>query len=179
MDFTNDSSAMRLVEEETGAVMDVEIRKGDKVTVIRKEQIEAKKKFEADTVTVNGGRRFVKQFPDLSARLCERLSPNAVWLLSAVMPYVGINSGILRFRNGNFLKSMDIVKLCARSMSERTAERTISELCRRGVFAKCTVENKRAFIVNPYVMQNGSRTNATLLALFKDTEWFSGRTSKN
>ena len=174
MNITNDLSAMHLVEEDTGAVIDIEIRKGDRVTVTRKEQLEAKKRFEEETVPVNGGRRFVKQFPDLSARLCERLSPNAIWLLSAVTPYVGINSGVLRFRNGNFLKALDIVRLCGRSMSERTCERAISELCRRGVFAKCTVENKRAFIVNPYVMQNGSRANATLLALFKDTEWVNG-----
>ena len=59
-------------------------------------------------------------------------------------------------------------------MSERTAERAITELCQRGVLAKCTVENKRAFIMNPSVMQNGSRANATLLALFKDTEWANG-----
>lgn len=174
MDFTNHSSAMRLVEDETGDVLDVVINAGDKVRVIRKEQAEAKRKMEENTVAVNSGRHFVKQFPDQSARLCERLSPNAVWLLNALMPYVGINSGILRVRNGQFLKRIDILKKCVRSMPERTTDRAITELCQRGVLAKCTVENKRAFIMNPYVMQNGSRANATLLALFKDTEWANG-----
>lgn len=175
MDFLNNgASSVRLIDDGTGELLDIEIRSGDKLRVIRKEQLEAKNRLEADTVPINSGRRFIKQFPDLSARLCERLSPNAIWLLNAVTPYVGINSGILRFRNGNFLKTSDIVRLCERSMSISTVERTISELCRRGVFAKCTVENKRAFIVNPYVMQNGSRANATLLALFKDTEWVNG-----
>ena len=174
MDFTNHSSAMRLVEEETGDVLDVVIGVGDKVRVIRKEQAEAKRKLEENTVAVNSGRHFVKQFPDHSAKLCERLSPNAVWLLNALMPYVGVNRGILRYRNGIFLKRNDIWKKCSHSMSERTAERAITELCQRGILAKCTVENKRAFIMNPYVMQNGSRANATLLALFKDTEWVNG-----
>ena len=171
MDFTNQSSDMRLVEEATGAVLDVEIHKGDKVRIIRKEQGEAKRRIELETVSVNGGRRFVKQFPDLSSRLCERLSPNAVWVLNKLVPYIGINSGILRYANGCFLKRIDIWRICSCSMSDATADRAITELCHRGVFAKCTVENKRAFIVNPYVMQNGSRANATLLALFKDTEW--------
>ncbi len=174
MDITNHSSAMRLVEEETGDILDVVIQAGDKLRITRKEQAEAKRRFEENTVPFNNGRRFIKQFPDLSARLCERLSPNAVWLLHNLSPYVGINSGILRFRNGNFLKRTDITRLCGRSLSDRTADRAITELCQRGVFAKCTVENKRAFIVNPYVMQNGSRANATLLALFKDTEWANG-----
>lgn len=171
MDYINSTSAMRLVEDETGAVLDVVINSGDKVRVIRKEQVEARRKMECDTVLVNSGRKFVKQFPDQSARLCERLSPNSVWLINALCPYVGINSGILRFRNGRFLKRSDILEKCSSAMSERTAERAISELCQRGVLAKCTVENKRAFIMNPYVMQNGSRANATLLSLFKDTEW--------
>lgn len=174
MDFTNYSSAMRLVEDDTGNVVDVIINAGDKVRVIRKEQAEAKRKMEQNTVPVNNGRRFIKQFPDHSARLCERLSPNAIWMLNALMPYVGINSGILRFRNGQFLKRVDILEKCSRSMSERTGDRAITELCQCGVLAKCTVENKRAFIMNPYVMQNGSRANATLLALFKDTEWANG-----
>lgn len=174
MDFTNHSSAMRLVEDDTGAVLDVVIQPGDRVRVIPKEQVAAKRRMEEATIPMNGGRRFVKQFPDLSARLCERLSPNAVWLLNKLIPYVGINSGILRFRNGEFLKRIDVWRVCSCSMSDATADRAITELCQRGVLAKCTVENKRAFIVNPYVMQNGSRANVTLLALFKDTEWANG-----
>lgn len=174
VDYTNHSSAMRLVEEETGDVVDMVINAGDKVRVIRKEQVDAKRKLEENTVPLNGKRHFVKQFPDQSARLCERLSPNGVWLLCALMPYVGMNSGILRVRNGQFLKRVDILKKFASSMAERTTDRAITELCQRGVLAKCTVENKRAFIMNPYVMQNGSRANATLLALFKDTEWADG-----
>lgn len=174
MDYTNHSSAMWLVEEATGDVVDMVINAGDKVRVIRKEQAEAKRKMEENTVPLNGNRHFVKQFPDQSARLCERLSPNGIWLLYALMPYVGMNSGILRVRNGQFLKRIDILKKCAPSMSERTVDRAVTELCHRGVLAKCTVENKRAFIMNPYVMQNGSRANATLLALFKETEWANG-----
>ena len=174
MDFTNETSGMRLVEDATGELLDVEIRKGDKVRIIRREQQEAKKKMEKDTIAVNADRKFVKQFPDLSARLCERLSPNAVWVLTKLVPYIGVNSGILRFHNGEFLKRIDIWRVCSCSMSDATTDRAITELCQRGVFAKCTVENKRAFIVNPYVMQNGSRANATLLALFKDTEWVHG-----
>jgi hypothetical protein len=178
MDYTNHSSAMRLVEENTGIVLDLQINAGDKVRVIRKEQEQARQQMERDTVAVNNGRKFVKQFPDHAARLCERLSPNAVWLLNVLIPYVGINSGILRVRNGHFLKRTDILKRCECSMSSSTAERAVRELCQRGVLAKCTVENKRAFIMNPYVVQNGSRANATLLALFKDTEWANGGRNK-
>ena len=170
MDFINDRSATRLFAEDTGEIADIVINPGDRVRIIRKEQIEASKK----TIPFNSGRRFIKQFPDLTARLCERLSPNAIWLLNVLIPYVGTNSGILRFRNGTFLKRQDITGRCSGAMSESTADRAITELCKRGVLAKCTVENRRAFIVNPYVMQNGSRANATLVALFKDTEWANG-----
>lgn len=177
MELTNNASSMRLVESETGTVLDVVINAGDKVRVIRKEQADAKRKLEMSTVPLNGDRKFIKQFPDISAKLCERLTPNAMWLLQVLIPYVGINSGILKNRNGTFLKRSDILVKCVRSMSERTADRAVTELCQRGVLAKCTVENKRAFIMNPYVMQNGSRANATLLSLFKDTEWANGRTN--
>jgi hypothetical protein len=174
MDFTNNLSSMRLIEDETGAVLDVAIHKGDKVRIIRKEQQEAKRKYEENTVALNTGRKFVKQFPDMSARLCRRLSPNAVWLLNMLTPYVGVNSGILRYKNGGFLKRIDILGLCGETMSEATVDRVVAELCQRGILAKCAIENRRAFIMNPYVMQNGSRANATLLALFEDTEWANG-----
>lgn len=173
MDYVNNTGSMFLVEAETGDVLVDEIKPGDKVRIIPAVQLTAQKAMKADTVAFNTGRRFVKQFPDLSARLCERLSPNAVWLLNLLVPYVGINSGILRYRNGNVLKRTDIVRLCVAVLAERTADRAVSELCDRGVLAKCTVQGKRAFIMNPYVLHNGSRANATLLGLFKDTEWAS------
>lgn len=171
MDIINNANGMILSDVDTGEVLVDSIQPGDKVRIIRKEQLEAKRRLEADTVPLNNGRKFIKQFPDMSARLCERLTPNAVWLLNLLMPYVGMNSGIIRHRNGAFVKRTDIVRLCGTILAERTADRAISELCEKGVLAKCTVKNKRAFIMNPYVMQNGSRANATLLGLFKDTEW--------
>ena len=171
MDIENRVAGMLLMEKDTGAVVYDGIEPGDKVRVIPAEQIAAKRKLETETVACNSGRNFVKTFPDMSAKLCERLTPNAVWLLHALTPYVGINSGIVRYRNGNVLKRTDIVRLCGAALAERTADRAVSELCDRGVLAKCTVQGKRAFIMNPYVLHNGSRANATLLGLFKDTEW--------
>ena len=173
MDIINNANGMILSDEETGEVLVDGIQPGDKVRIIRKEQLEAKQRLEANTVPCNTGRKFIKQFPDLSARLCERLSPNAMWLLNLLMPYVGMNSGIVRYRNGSFVKRTDIVRLCGAALAERTADRAVSELCEKGVLAKCTVQGKRAFIMNPYVLHNGSRANATLLGLFKDTEWAS------
>lgn len=173
MDIINDVGGMLLIEQETGAVLVDDIKPGDKVRIIPAVQLTAKRQMESDTVAVNTGRRFIKQFPDLSGRLCERLSPNAVWLLNLLTPYVGINSGLLRYRNGNFMKRTDIVRLCGAVLAERTADRAVTELCEKGVLAKCTVQGKRAFLVNPYVLHNGSRANATLLGLFKDTEWAS------
>lgn len=177
MDIVNNAGNMLLVEEETGSLVDM-IGQGDTVRIIRENQKAAKRRMDAETISFNSGRKFVKQFPDLSARLCERLSPNAVWLLNLLAPYVGMNSGIVRYRNGTFVKRTDIVKWCAATMSERTADRAVTELCERGVLAKCTVRNKKAFIMNPYVMQNGSRANATLLGLFKDTEWVNYGTAR-
>ncbi len=173
MDIINDVGGMLLVERETGTVLVDDIGPGDKVRIIPAVQVTAQKAMQADAVDFNTGRRFVKQFPDLSGRLCERLSPNAVWLLTMLIPYVGINSGLLRYRNGQFVKRTDIVRLCRSALAERTADRAVSELCDKGVLAKCTVQGKRAFLVNPYVLHNGSRANATLLGLFKDTEWAS------
>lgn len=173
MDIVNHTAGMLLMEKETGAVVLEDIEPGDKVRVIPSAQLTAKQRMETDTVACNGGRRFVKAFPDLASRLCERLSPNAVWVLHVLIPYVGINSGILRHRNGVVLKRTDIVRMCVAVLAERTADRAVSELCERGVLAKCTVQGKRAFIMNPYVIHNGSRANATLLGLFKETEWAS------
>jgi len=161
---------MFLLEAETGSVIDT-VKPGDKVRIIREEQQAAKRQMESENVPFNAGRNFVKQFPDITAKLCGRLSPNAIWLLNLLIPYVGMNSGIIRYRNGAFVKRTDIVKMCDTTMSERTADRAVTELCECGVLAKCTVKNKKAFIMNPYVMQNGSRANATLLGLFKGTEW--------
>lgn len=171
MDIVNNVGGMFLVEKETGTVVVEDIEPGDKVRIIPAVQVTAKKKLESDTVAFNTGRRFVKQFPDLSGKLCEHLTPNAVWLLQLLIPFVGINSGILRHRNGVVLKRTDIVRLCGAALAERTADRAVSELCEKGVLARCTVQGKRAFIMNPYVLHNGSRANATLLGLFKDTEW--------
>lgn len=173
MNYVSETDSLLLVEQGTGTIFGV-ADPGDVVKVISKEQLEARRKMEQHSVPLNTGRKFIKQFPDLSARLCERLSPNAVWLLCTLTPYIGMNSGILRFRNGQFLKRVDIWRICEGSMPERTADRAVTELCVRGVLAKCTVENRRAFLVNPYVMQNGSRANATLLTLFQDTEWAHG-----
>ena len=158
MDIINNANGMILSDEETGEVLVDGIQPGDKVRIIRKEQLEAKRRLEADTVPLNSGRKFIKQFPDMSARLCERLTPNAVWLLNLLMPYVGMNSGIIRHRNGAFVKRTDIVRLCGTVLAERTADRAVSELCEKGVLTTAG-------------MQNGSRANATLLGLFKDTEW--------
>ena len=102
MVIVNHSSAMRLLEEETGEIIGDVIEKGDKLQIIRKATADAAKKLK-ESVPCNSGRNFVKQFPDKASLLCRRLTPNEIWLLNALTPYVGINSGILRHRNGAFL----------------------------------------------------------------------------
>lgn len=169
MDITNRRSAMKLIEEATGQVLDVDIREGDKVRIIRQETIEAI--HAQETVPLNKGKRFVKQFPDVAEKICAVLSPNEVWLLNALIPYVGTNSGILRHHNGKFLTRQQIVGLCEGRLSRPTVDRTICDMVSHGVLAKCYVRDVKAYIMNPYICQNGSRANATLLSLFKGGWW--------
>lgn len=168
--IANNRSDMVILESGTGEYVDT-VHVGDTVNIIRKSQIQSKKTLD-EAVRCNAGRLFVKQFPDSMERLCKRLTPNAIWLLNFLVPYIGINSGIVKFKNGRFVKTKDIINRCAETMKEKTVKRTLSELRSKGVLAKCYVQNKSAFIVNPFVMQNGSLANPTLLSLFKETEWY-------
>lgn len=171
MDITNNVSGMLLVERDTGAIVVDGISPGDKVRIIRAEQIWAKQRLERENVSVNEGRKFVKVFPSAAAALCDRLSPNALWVMHRLLPYVRINSGALRHCNGVYLKRKDIVQMCAPVLSERTADRAVSELCDRGVLAKGEVNERRAFFVNPYVVNNGSRAPQEVVNIFANTEW--------
>ena len=172
VDIVNNASGMVLVEKETGAVVE-NIGVGDKVRIIPAVQLTAQKEMKADTIPFGCGRRFVKLFPDNSKRLCERLSPNALWILQRLVPYVGMNGGVLRHSNGKPLKRADVARLCLPTLAERTADRAVTELCNCGVMGKAFLNGKRVLLINPYVLQNGSNASASLLKVFEETEWAS------
>ncbi len=171
MDYVNNRSSMVIVETDTGCPLDLDIQPGDKVRVIRAGTLESLREANGNTVPLNTGRKFIKMFPDVSVRLMQRLNPNEFWLLNALLPYVGINSGVLKHRNGTFLSRSHIVNLCGEYLSASTVDRALSGLVRHGVLAKCFVKDHKAYIMNPYIYQNGSKANSTLLALFSKTEW--------
>lgn len=171
MDFINNQSRMALVDMGTGDIADMEINPGDVVRVIRATSIEARQTMSKEYVNVNTGRKFVKVFPDMAQRLSHRLTPNELWVLNALLPYIGMNSGILKHRNGEMLSRRNIVDICGDSLSPSTVDRSVKRLIEKGVLCRCIVADRNAYIVNPYIYQNGSKANATLLALFKETEW--------
>ena len=171
MDFINNRSSMVIVEADTGCPLDVDIRPGDKVRVIRAGTMNALREADGNTVPLNTGRKFIKMFPDVSARLMQRLNPYEFWLLNALLPYMGINSGVLKHRNGTFLSRSHIVAMCGDYLSASTVDRALNGLVKHGVLAKCYVKDHKAYIMNPYICQNGSKANSTLLTLFSKTEW--------
>ena len=170
MNIRNNGAPVRMFEMETGEDIGIEVNSGDMIRVIRGESIASFKALLENSVVINSGREFIKQFPEISERLCNALTPQEMWLLTALIPYVGANSGVLKLSNGEFLSRRHIVERY-HNVSDRTIERSLSGLVEKGVLAKCYVKNKRAFIMNPYVLHRGSKANATLLTLFSKTEW--------
>lgn len=171
MDYINNRASMRLFDTESGEVPDIEINPGDKVRIIRASTIEAHIEMSKEYVPLNDGRHFVKIFPDVLVKLCRRVGRDGVLLLNMLLPYVGANSGVLRHRNGTFVTRQFIVEECNDIMSRSSVDRALSLLVRHGVLGKCYVKDKKAYIMNPYIYQNGSKANATLLTLFSRTEW--------
>lgn len=171
--FINNRADTSLIDVDTGEVVTT-IGVGDKVRITRKASIDSFAKFQSETVELNSGRQFVKQFPDISERICSVLNANEVWLFTFLTPYIGTNSGVLKLSNGWTIGKTEIVKLVSHSMSKTTTYRTIDGLLSKGVLARCYVQNEMYYVVNPYVCQRGSKANATLLTLFSKTEWAKG-----
>lgn len=171
MDFVNRCASMRLFDIESGEIPDIEINPGDKVRIIRASTIDAHIEVSKEYVPLNNGRHFVKIFPDVLGKLCRRVGRDGVLLINVLLPYVGTNSGVLRHRNGTFVTRQFIVDECEDIMGRSSVDRALSQLVRHGVLAKCYVKDKKAYIMNPYIYQNGSKANATLLTLFSNTEW--------
>ena len=69
MDYVNNRSSMVIVETDTGCPLDLDIRPGDKVRVIRAGTLESLRDTNGNTVPLNTGRKFIKMFPDVSVRL--------------------------------------------------------------------------------------------------------------
>lgn len=120
------------------------------------------------------GRSFVKQFPDVSERLCRVLNANEVWLYNFLIPFVCTNSGVLKAPGGVVIDRPALVSLAAEYMSQPTVYRTVAGLLAKGVLARCYVQDEQLYVMNPYVCHRGSRANATLLTLFQNTEWAKG-----
>ena len=160
-----------LVSDDTGEALEVDISPGDLVRIIRAQSMETAMRISRENVPVNAGRQFVKIFPDVIPRLCRDIGKDGVVLLTLLLPYVGANSGILRHTNGQFVSRQYIVEICGDVLSRAAVDRALGDLVRHGVMAKCWVKDKKAYIVNPYLFQNGSKANQTLLSLFQDSGW--------
>lgn len=171
MDYINRCSGMTLVSDDTGEALEVDISPGDLVRIIRAQSMETAMRISRENVPVNAGRQFVKIFPDVIPRLCRDIGKDGVVLLTLLLPYVGANSGILRHTNGQFVSRQYIVEICGDVLSRAAVDRALGDLVRHGVMAKCWVKDKKAYIVNPYLFQNGSKANQTLLSLFQDSGW--------
>ena len=168
--FVNNVSQSQLIDLDTGELITT-INPGDRVRVTRKESIESFTKIQEEYIELNKGRNFVKQFPDISERLCSTLSGNELWLFTFLMPFVGTNSGVLKLRNGVAVDRKILVGLCRENMSKSAIYRAVDGLIAKGVLGMCYVGDERYYVMNPHVCQRGSRANATLLTLFRNTEW--------
>lgn len=168
--FVNNVSPSQLIDTDTGELVTT-VNPGDRVRITRKESIESFVKIQEEYVELNKGRNFVKQFPDISERLCETLNGNELWLFTFLIPFVGTNSGVLKLRNGIAVDRRALVKMCSANMSKSVLYRAVDGLIAKGILALCYVGDERYYVMNPHVCQRGSRANATLLTLFRNTEW--------
>lgn len=132
------------------------------------------KRLREEYVPCNDGRGFVKMFPDIAGKLLRGLCPSELWLMVALLPYIGANSGILQHPNGRFLTRGNLVEQYADIQSTRTVDRALSGLLTKGILAKCIIRGRAAYLANPYVFQRGNQANATLLTLFDPSRWKSG-----
>lgn len=169
MGFVNNGNPLYTIDSDTGEYTGLVIGSGDRV--VRSKSVESFKKLQDDYIPFNDGRDFVKVFPDLAAKLCKRLTPLEMWCVIAIQPYIASNSGILMYRNGKFLSRGYLVDEYKNDQSERNIDRALSGLISKGILAKCKIGGKVAYIANPHVFQRGSKANATLLSLFRYTDW--------
>lgn len=168
--YINNRSCVGLVDEDTGEIFQT-VGVGDQIRIIRKSSIESFKRISEETVSVNSGRDFVKQFPDISEKLCKLLIPVELWTLNFLIPYVGINSGILKTVSGEFITREYMLEKCKGVVSRSTIDRSLAGLVGKGVLAKCYIKNKKCYIMNPFVCHRGSKANETLLGLFQHSGW--------
>ena len=169
MAIVNRGSPLLTVDTETREITPLVINSGDRI--VRGESIRSFMEMQDKYVPLNGGRDFVKIFPDIAERLFRKLSPIESSTLYLILPFVGANHGILIHGNGEFVTRKYIVEHYGDAVSARTIDRAMHGLFRKGVLAKCYIKDKVAYIANPYIFQRGSKANATLLALFENTEW--------
>ena len=169
MGFTNNGSPLYTVDSETGEVTPLVIETGDRV--VRSRSLRCYAEIREEYVALNEGRPFIKLFPDMAAALSERLTASEMQTLFLLLPYVGTNSGILRHPKGKFLTRKRLLADHAGTQGVRTIDRSLQGLAKKGVLAKCCIQEKTAYLINPYLFQRGSKANATLLTLFEKTEW--------
>lgn len=166
--LVNNRTQSNIVDADTGELLGT-ANPGDCIKVIRRSSIESFVKLQNDTVDLNKGRDFVKQFPDISEKLCAALNGNEMWLLMFLMPYVGINSGILKTKSGSFVSRAFLLERV--TLSRAALDRALDGLVKHGILAKCYIKNDKCYIMNPHVCHRGSKANETLLSLFINTEW--------
>lgn len=169
----NRGDALLVVESGTGSVAAV-VEPGDSIRIVRGESIRSFQALRDTMIPLNNGREFVKLFPDVSAALSRRLTPIELSVLFLVIPFIGMNSGILVHGNGEFVTRKYLVALTEGQYSTRALDRALSGLVAKGVLAKCYIRGKTAYIANPYLFQRGSKANATLLTLFDKAGWARG-----
>ena len=170
MRLVNSGAPLYIVSADTGESV-LEVAPGDTVTLTRAASRAHFRQIREDYVPCNDGRGFVKLFPDIACRLLRSLCPSELWLMMALIPYIGTNSGILQHPNGQFLTRGHLVKQYAELQSARTVDRALSGLLEKGVLAKCTIRKRVAYLANPYVFQRGNQANSTLLGLFDPVRW--------
>ena len=132
----------------------VEMYEGDRL--LRKSSLESFDK------RVEIKMRFAKVNYVVFSDICNKYS-----IFCKLIPYIGYNTGKLRYRNGNKIRRKDLAKICG--VSSITIDRQLKGLMRDDVIKSVKDNDGLNYYVNPYVVHLGKKINSFTYNLFKDT----------
>lgn len=150
---------------DTGEI-EYELRQGDTIKVITKEQ----KEYWKNHREIKKKNTFVKVYKDTIGILAKEknLTKNDYRIILIAMSYLEKTSGILTEDGVNISKGrfLELTEL-----SHNTFTDSINRLIKLQIMAKTKVGRNNVYLLNPFIFLNGTCINATLYRLFKKSKW--------
>ena len=155
------------VVDEDGVVVDVVEGNGVRYDVL----------FEGDRIIRKATAQYLSDTTEIKYRFI-KINPLA-WsqiaykypILNKLVYYVDYTDNILSYRNGKFVQSKDIPKLC--NVSQSTASRQLQGLIKEDVIHK--IRDKKAhttyLMMNPFVCMRGKKVYKSLYTEFGSSKW--------